>query len=143
MFNSLVIEANIIFASLIKQLDNFKLVFLLPEIGITLYSPQFVYEEINKREEKLLKYSKLSSSEFRFLINKLFKNVRVVPEIEYKSFLSEAKSIFSSHPKDAPYFALSLKLKTPLWSNEKLHKRQSKVKVMSTDETIKLLQFPL
>ena len=139
MFNSFVVEANIIFSSLIKRSNNFKLILLFSKIGIDLYSPEFVFEEINKREEKLLKYSKLNSSELRFLINELFKNIKVVPKSQYESSLSEAKSMFPTHPKDATYFALSLKMNIPLWSNEKLHKKQSKVKVYSTSELVNLL----
>ena len=139
MLDSLVVEANIIFAALIKKSDNFKLISLLPKLGVKLYSPEFVFEEIKKREEKLLKFSELNISELRFLINKLFKSVKSVSKSEYESFLAEAKAIFPEHPKDSAYFALALKSRIPLWSNEKLHKKQSKVKVYSTSELLKEL----
>ena len=139
MLNSFVVEANILFASLIKRSGNFKLVLLLPKLGVGLYSPEFVFKEIIARREKLLKYSKLSPSEFGFLMDKLFKNIQVVPMSEYESRLSEAKAIFPEHQKDSPYFALSLKLNIPLWSNEKLHKRQSKIEVYTTSEILKEL----
>jgi len=137
MLDSLVVEANIIFASLIRRSDNFRLVCLLPRIGVRLFSPQFALEEIKNREEKLLKFSKLNVFELRFLIKTLFKSVKSVPKPEYDSFLAEAKDIFPEHPKDSPYFALALKLNIPLWSNEKLHKKQSKVRVYSTSELLR------
>ena len=141
MLDSFIVEANVIFAALIKKSDNFKLIFLLHKMGIELYSPQFVFEEIKKREEKLLRLSKLDILELKLALNQLFRNIKTVPKSRYESFLTEAKSIFPEHPKDAPYFALSLKLKVPLWSNEKLHKKQSKVKVYSTSELLKELRL--
>lgn len=139
MIDSLVVDANIVFSALIKKSDNFRLISILSRFGIKLYSPQFVLDEINKREDKLLKFSMLNIAELRFLIDDLFKNIRYIPKSEYESFLKEAIEIFPEHPKDAPYFALSLKLNIPLWSNEKLHKTQSKVKVFNTSEIIRFL----
>ena len=137
MLDSLVVEANVIFAALIKKLDNFKLISLLPKLGIKLHSPEFVFEEIMEREERLLKFSGLNVSELRFLIGKLFKSIKSVSKSEYESFLAEAKDILPGHPKDSAYFALALKLNIPLWSNEKLHKKQFKVKVYSTSELLR------
>ncbi|MEK6983547.1 MAG: PIN domain-containing protein [Nanoarchaeota archaeon] len=143
MLDSLVIEANIIFAALIKRSDNFKLIKLLPELGIRLYSPQFVFEEIKNREEKILRFSKLDAFELRWLLNDLFKSIETTPKSKYESFLADASSIFPKHSKDTPYFALALKLSIPLWSNEKLHKKQSKVEVYSTLELLKEFGFKL
>jgi len=141
MLDSLVVEANVIFAALIKKSDNFKLISLLPKLGIKLYSPEFVLEEIKKREERLLKFSGLNIFELRFLMNTLFKSVKSVSKSEYESFLMEAKAIFPEHPKDSAYFALALRLNIPLWSNEKLHENQPKVKVYSTSKLLKELKL--
>lgn len=40
---------------------------------------------------------------------------------------------------DTEYFALALKLKCSVWSNDKKFKKQDKVKVYSTNELIKLI----
>ncbi|PIN85274.1 MAG: hypothetical protein COV47_03030 [Candidatus Diapherotrites archaeon CG11_big_fil_rev_8_21_14_0_20_37_9] len=40
----------------------------------------------------------------------------------------------SPDPKDVPYFALALKLRCPIWTNDKLLKKQKKVKIISTSE---------
>ena len=141
MLDSLIVEANIIFAALIKKSGNFKLISLLPKLGVKLYSPEFVFEEIGKREEKLLKFSGLNISELRFLTGKLFKSIKSVSKSEYGSFLAEAKDIFPEHPKDSAYFALALRLNIPLWSNEKLHENQPKVKVYSTSKLLKELKL--
>lgn len=63
--------------------------------------------------------------------------ITVVPEEEYSKFMKEAEKI-SPDPKDTMYFALALKLKCGLWSNDKKLKEQNKVNVYSTDQ-VKLL----
>lgn len=141
MLISLVVEANVIFSALIKQSHNFRLIYILRESGIKLYSPEFVFDEIKKREERILKFSKLGRDELRFVSNKLFESIKTIPKSEYESFLEVAGQIFPKHPKDMPYFALALNLDSPLWSNEKLHKQQSKVKVYSTSELLELLKL--
>ena len=92
MLDSFIVEANVIFAALIKKSDNFKLIFLLHKMGIELYSPQFVFEEIKKREEKLLRLSKLDILELKLALNQLFRNIKTVPKSRYESFLTEAIS---------------------------------------------------
>lgn len=129
----LVLDANIVFAALIKKSFTFELIKLLFRKGTTLYLPEYVCEEIKKREDKILRYSKLNSPELKFLIKILFKRFEVVPKSEYEEFISKAKQI-SPHPKDIPYFALALKLNCPVWSNEKAFKQQSEVKVHDTKE---------
>ncbi len=136
----LVLDANIIFATLIKRSFTFGLIKSLFRKGTRLYLPEYVREEIEKREDKLLRYSKLSSAELEFLIKILFKRFEVVPKSEYEKFISKAEQI-SPDPKDIPYFALALKLNCPIWSNEKRFKKQSRVKVFSTEDLLEILKL--
>jgi len=64
--------------------------------------------------------------------------ITIVPESKYKDFLSKVFKL-SPYIKDNPYFALSLFLSCPIWSDEKSFKKQSKVKIFSTAELIKEL----
>jgi len=41
--------------------------------------------------------------------------------------------------KDIDFLALSLKLNIPLWSNDKLLKRQQAVEILTTEEIIKII----
>jgi len=135
----LVVEANIVFQALIKRGFILGLIRSLSKTGIKLCSPEFVFDEIKKREERLLKYSGLTKAEFEFVMKLLFKKIKIVPKSEYSKFLPEALEIFPHHSKDAPYFALAMASKElELWSDEKRHKQQSKVKVLSTSDIKKL-----
>ncbi len=66
--------------------------------------------------------------------------ITVVPEEEYFKFMKDAEKI-SPDPKDTMYFALALKLKCGVWSNDKKLKEQNSVNVYSTDQ-VKLLVKP-
>src|SRR3989344_1382508 len=135
----LVVDANIIFQALVKRGFIFRLIKQLVKDGVNLYSPEFVLEEIKNREEKLLKYSGLTSAELEFVIRLLFKKIEVIPKSKYAKFIPEASEIFPLHTKDVAYFALALFNNSELWSDEKRHKKQGMVRVFSTSDLLKKL----
>lgn len=136
----IIVEANIVFQALIKRGFIFRLIKQLSKAGIKLHSPEFILDEVRSREERLLKYSGLTKIELEFLIRVLFSKIEIVPLPKYSRFVPEALSIFPGHIKDAPYFALALSsFGYVLWSDEKRHKKQPKVKVCSTSELLKEL----
>lgn len=130
----LVVDANIIFAALTKRSFTFDFIRLLHKLGFELYSPQYILEEIDEKMDRLLRFSKLEREELEFLIKLLFKKIIIVPESEYDAYLPEAKKLLTEHSEDYPYLALSIALDCPLWSNEELLKKQSRVEVLATHE---------
>lgn len=54
-----------------------------------------------------------------------------------KKFVLRAKEI-SPDKNDIAYFALALKLKCPIWTNDKKLKDQDEIKVYSTSELIEI-----
>jgi predicted nucleic acid-binding protein len=134
----LVVDANVIFACLIKQGWLFDFIHLLPKRNFELYSPEYILEETNGRIDRLMSFSGLSKTELKYLIKLLFKNIKVVSKKKYEMFSNEAQKLLPGHSKDIPYFALALSLNSAIWSNEKRFKQQSCVEIFSTDE-LKLL----
>ena len=65
--------------------------------------------------------------------------IKLFPIEEFLLFLPRAKEICPDRD-DVAYFALALKLRCPLWSNDKKLKEQSTVAVLSTKEFLKLVQ---
>ena len=64
--------------------------------------------------------------------------ITIIPKEEIMQFVGRAKEI-SPDRKDVPYFALALKLKASIWSNDRsLKEKQSIVKVYSTEDLIKI-----
>ncbi len=128
----LVVDAAVVFAALIKRGFTLELIRLLHKSGWKLYSPEYVLEEIEKREARLLRFSGLSKPEFDFVLGLLFRNIKTMPLSEYSGFLPEASRLLPEHQKDAPYFALALSLNCPVWSNEVRFTKQSRVKILPT-----------
>lgn len=137
-----VVETNILYSFFWKNSPTHKLLQLAISKDIDLMSPQFAFNELSKHREEILFASRIGANEFTELMDILPLLVEFVGESEYIDFFGEAKSIFPEHLKDVDFFALALKLDCPLWSNERLHKKQSKVKVLNTDEVRRLLEEP-
>ena len=58
-----------------------------------------------------------------------------MPVHKCSEFMLQALQL-SPDLKDAPYIALALKLNCPIWSQDKALKKQSVVKIYSTEELI-------
>ena len=69
----------------------------------------------------------------------ILSRIEFVPEKIFITFIKKAISL-AAHAEDAPYIALSLALKIPLWSNDSELKEQSAVTVFATGKLIKLLK---
>jgi len=100
--------------------------------------PSYTLEELSKDKEKIKKYSGIDEFEFSYLYQLLNKELNIIPIEKYKEYLLRAEEI-SPHEKDNIYFALALSLSIPIWSDEKAFKRQSKVKIYSTEELLAII----
>src|SRR3989344_6478887 len=100
-------------------------------INLQLFSPEYAIEELKKNETDVLKYSSLNQKQFNEELVKLSTFIKIIPNKSFKEFEEKTKQI-SPHDKDAPVFALALKLNCAIWSNELAFKKQSKIEVLST-----------
>lgn len=133
----LVIDANILFAALIKSGKTRE---LLLNDDLTLFAPEFLIaefiEHIKELEDKIgVEEEKLKEALEELIANS---NIKIVPAKEIGPFIPRAKKI-SPDPEDFVYFALALKKRCGIWSNDKRLKHRG-VKVHSTREVLKLLQ---
>lgn len=128
----LVIDANILFSALLKDSTTSDILF-----KHTLYAPEFIFEEFRKYKDYLKSKTKRSEEEFNDLFTLFERRVILIPKKEIDSFIVKAEMI-SSDPKDIAYFALALKIKCPIWSNDKELKKQQAVKIYSTEELINI-----
>lgn len=135
----LVVDAEVIFACLIKRGFSLELVKLAKDSGCRLVTPEFVFKEIRRKEDKLLKYSELERSKLWFVLFLLFSEIEPVARGEYKKFEGEARK--NAPPEDFPYLALALKFKklgeeVRIWSNDSKFRNKSEklVPFVSTKE---------
>jgi predicted nucleic acid-binding protein len=126
----LVVDANVLFSAFIK---NGKSAEVLANNAGELFAPEFILEEFYEHRKEILKKTKRSEEEFRILFFWIEDAINVVPKEEYQDSLELARRI-SPDPDDVPYLALALKLRIPIWSNDKKLKEQNEVRVYSTHE---------
>lgn len=132
----LVVDTSILFSFFRENPVRF-IIINSEAIGLQLFSPAYVLEELDNNMQDLIKYSKLSRSEISPIIEELKKFIFISPSSEYKEFESKAKQLI--HDKDIPIFALALKLNCAIWSNEPGFKKQSSVKIFNTGDLRELL----
>ncbi len=131
----LVIDANILFAALIK---NSKTAELILEKQVTLFAPEFLIEEFEKYRKIILEKMHRTEDEFNRFLKILRRRIRIIKKKEIEPFIKDAIQL-SPDPKDSLYFALASKLNIPIWSNDKRLKNQNEVQILNTNELIRKL----
>jgi predicted nucleic acid-binding protein len=128
----LVVDANFLMAALIKDSTTRK---LLMSEELTLIAPEFLLEEIEKYSGYLSEKTKLEENLIKELLSEVVEKagIKIYPAEEFKAKLNEASEL-SPDPKDLMYFALALKEKAIIWSNDKELKKQNKAKIITTEE---------
>jgi len=133
----LIIDANILMSALISIKGiTFDLIF---NDKIRLFAPEYILEEFEKHEKEILTKSGLSKEDLHLFLSLVSVRIEFVPKEEFEGF-SEKASKITPDQNDSEYFALSLKLNCPIWSNDKKLKEQDKIKIYSTKELIEFLK---
>ena len=127
------IDANIVFACLIKDSDTRKIIF---SADVDLYAPTFLLNELQKYFPIIKKKSGLSDIDFSNLVARVLVQITLIPDIELKPFVLAASSL-TTDKKDWLYLACALYKDTVIWSNDKEFKKQNRVRVFTTEELIK------
>ena len=132
----LVVDANVLFAVLIKEGINHELVFTET---LHLFTPEYLFSELEEHKDEILGKTERSEEDFLHLLSILRHRITIVPLEELVDYVEEAEKI-SPDPDDMVYFALALKLQCPIWSYDRKMKNQSKIMVYTTREVLQLVQ---
>ena len=132
----LVIDANEVISALISL--SGKTAEIIFSNKLKLFAPEYLLEEIGKHKNEILQKIGLSKEELDVLLSLVFLNMELIPFSEFKEFEEEASRVCPD-PNDTEYFALALKLGCPVWSEDKLLKKQDRIKVLTTSELLNLL----
>ena len=134
----IVVDANVLFASLIKDSFTYNLLF---RGSFHLFTPEYIFTEFEKHKEEILRKTERTTEEFFRLVETLKRKVVLVPLEELTPYVEEAEGI-TPDPDDMAYFALALKLNCAIWSNDKKLKGQDKIQVYNTYEIDKISGQP-
>ena len=135
----IVIDANVLFAALIKE-DSFAYSLLFSD-KFHLFTPEYIFTELEKHKEEILSKTKRTTEEFFRLVETLKRRIVIVPLEELVPHIKEAEKL-TPDPDDMAYFALALKLNCAIWSNDKKLKEQDKIKIYNTHELSKINGHP-
>ena len=128
----LIIDANILFAALVKDGATIELIL---EYDFHLFAPEFLFDEFSKYKDELLEKTKRTPEEFDQILDLLKLKINVVPKEDFETFLEQAHKI-SPDPDDAVYFALALKINAGIWSNDKKLNEQNRIRIYATKELL-------
>lgn len=129
----IVIDSNIVFSALIKDSENRRII--LNYQGLFLF-PSFIFEDMNKYKELLLKKSGMNNEDFETLLRLILKKVEIISEDKLTLQREKALEIVKDiDQKDAVFFACALAYPgSIIWSNDRNLKKQSTIKVLDTSE---------
>ncbi|MDZ7724222.1 MAG: PIN domain-containing protein [candidate division KSB1 bacterium] len=111
-----VLDSNILFSALISGKESY--IDILKVLDV--YVPDFIFQELSKYNERILKKTKLKT-EISSFVRQLFSEITVIPKfaISKENYRKAENLCQDIDPKDTVYLALSLELDIPLWSNDK------------------------
>lgn len=135
----LVVDANVLFAALIKKGASARLLF---NDKLHLFAPEFLLEEFAKYRDLILEKTNRDEEDFERILHVFSNRIYFVPKEEIESFIDMARRI-SPDPNDFVYFAVALRVGAPIWSNDSRLKGQDKVPIYSTSDLIKLFSSEL
>ena len=133
-----IIDTNILFSAIIKKSITRKII--LSDI-FELYVPEYLFEEINKHEDLILRKAKISNRDFIALLTLFQKHTQIVKKEFYLDKTPVAEEIMKEIDiTDSPFLASALALNCLIWSNDGHFKQQNLVKVYTTKEILELLR---
>ncbi|MHC1590663.1 MAG: PIN domain-containing protein [Candidatus Helarchaeales archaeon] len=100
----LVVDANILFAALIKKSKTAELI--LNE-KISLFAPEFLFDEFMKYQEYIIEKTHRTEADFKKFLRIMKKKIKIIPSGKIAPLLGQASKI-SPDPKDAVYCACAL-----------------------------------
>ena len=134
----LVVDANILVAALLKDATTREI--LLKE-NIDFFAPECLSLEVKEllKNPRIRRRIKLKDKDLYDLTFAILSRIEFFPEKGFIAFIKHSIPLVT-HVDDAPYLALSIALKIPIWSNDSAFKKQSLVKAYTTSELVKILR---
>lgn len=116
----IIVDTNIVFSALLNTNNRIGNLLLNGENKLQLFSCNFLKTELEKHYDKLMKISKLSSSELMELKQILTQKITFIDErlIPSQLLMQTEELLASIDPKDTPFVALTIYLQAKLWTGD-------------------------
>ena len=133
----IIVDSNRVIAALLKDSTTREILY---NVLFEFIAPEFVKEEISKYKSEFIKKAKITGEEFDILLSLFFERITLIPKREYEASLKKLKNEISDS-KDLPYIACCIAIKAlGVWSHDPHLKEQSKVKVFTNIDMLKLIR---
>jgi predicted nucleic acid-binding protein len=131
----IVLDSNILFSAMIKDSTTRRLILEYEE---SFYFPEYIFSEMEKHIDVLLKKSNLTETEFKTLLNLVLDKVKIVPNELTEPNVEEAfKLVKEIDPDDTIFIACVLTYPgSVLWSDDKRLKEVKGITVYTTKEMV-------
>ncbi len=136
----LVVDANILFSSLITGGRTFEIFLLNRRLKkFKFVAPEYLMVEVKEHMDEIVGKTRLKTDELEKVLGFIEREIEFIPFEEFKELHEKAEQV-SPDPDDVPYFALALKLGCAIWSNDKPLKKQAEVRMFSTEDILKMVE---
>lgn len=129
----ILVDSNIIFSALIK--DSLTRKIILEYAGVFLV-PEYAFYELENHMDELILKAKMDRKELHIILQMILKKISIIPPEVSIPHAKEALEIMENVDfNDAFLIASALAYPgTIIWSNDRHLKKQSRIKVFSTNE---------
>jgi len=134
----IVIDSNILFSALIKDSITRKMILEYDEYFLF---PSFIFEELEKHKDELLKKSGMKRKNFELLLNLLIQKVLIVStEVLFRYRTQAYELVKDIDPDNTLFIACALAYPgSIIWSDDKKLKQQRKINIINTTEMYSLI----
>jgi len=117
--DSVVIDTNLVFSALVSRRARLRET-LFTEPGLRLLCPRFLFVELFKHKERIVRATELSEEELLEFLNALLTRVEFVDEaaIPMGTWMEARRLCRDTDTKDIAFIALALHRKCRLWSSD-------------------------
>ncbi|MBS3168152.1 hypothetical protein J4216_03450 [Candidatus Woesearchaeota archaeon] len=131
----IIIDSNRIIAALIKESTTRS---IISDQFFEFISPDFIFTEIRKYEEDIIKKAKITKNEFEILLAILFENIEVISKEEYEKIIIEIKEKIED-PKDLPYLAVAILTDSyGIWSHDPDFSKQKILRILTNIDMLNI-----
>jgi predicted nucleic acid-binding protein len=131
----LVVDANIIFAALLKDAETRKIL-LFPEYYYL--TPDFIKIEIENHKDEIIERLNISRRIVDELLSMIFSNIKLVEYDKYEKRIDKAYNAMKNIDEDdTPLIALCLSIPNDgIWTEDRHFQKQNLVKIWKTRDII-------
>ena len=117
----LVVDSNIVFSALLDTNSLIASLLLDEHSPFDFCTVEYLIEEIEKHEDKILRHSKISLDEFEETKKQIYQNIKCYPEavIPYEIWIKSLRWVRDVDMEDLAFVALSEFSDAPLWTGDK------------------------